>query len=107
MAGERTDEAYQAEGSHEPRECMACRGTGEVISNLGGTPSNVECPWCGGSGVRRREIDAQNRWLAERAEAADAQAPAGADAPVPAAADAPPPSASAAAGAAETPDAAA
>jgi hypothetical protein len=41
---------------------MACRGTGRVISHLGGTPSTVECPWCEGSGLRPAEIDAQEHW---------------------------------------------
>jgi DnaJ-class molecular chaperone len=67
-------------GTHEPRECMACRGTGSVISNLGGSPSTVECPWCAGSGMRPAEVDAQARW-GERdapAEAAgSAEQPAG------------------------------
>jgi hypothetical protein len=44
---------------------MACRGSGQVISNLGGTPSTLACPWCGGSGVRVPGIDAQERWLAQ------------------------------------------
>jgi DnaJ-class molecular chaperone len=34
----------------EPRECTACRGTGQVISNLGGSPQQVPCPWCEGTG---------------------------------------------------------
>ena len=42
---------------------MACRGSGRVISNLGGTPSTVDCPWCDGSGMRVPGIDAQARWL--------------------------------------------
>jgi hypothetical protein len=42
---------------------MACRGSGQVISNLGGTPSQVTCPWCAGSGVRAPDIDAQTGWL--------------------------------------------
>ena len=42
---------------------MPCRGSGRVISNLGGTPSTVTCPWCGGGGVRLAEVDAQARWL--------------------------------------------
>ena len=42
-----------------PQECMPCRGTGRVISNLGGEPSTVPCPWCEGTGVRHPEIDAQ------------------------------------------------
>jgi DnaJ-class molecular chaperone len=39
--------------------CMACRGTGRVISGLGGTPHEVVCPWCRGSGQRIAGIDAQ------------------------------------------------
>jgi hypothetical protein len=54
---------------------MACRGSGHVISNLGGTPSTLECPWCGGSGTRVPGIDAQERWLAQGAEH-DAGSPA-------------------------------
>jgi len=46
---------------------MACRGTGQVISNLGGTPSKRSCPWCGGGGVRQIGIDAQAEWLAAQA----------------------------------------
>ena len=42
---------------------MPCRGTGRVISNLGGTPSSVTCPWCEGGGLRLADIDAQARWL--------------------------------------------
>jgi hypothetical protein len=42
---------------------MACRGSGQVISNLGGTPSTLACPWCGASGERVAGIDAQARWL--------------------------------------------
>jgi hypothetical protein len=38
---------------------MPCRGTGRVISNLGGEQSTVPCPWCGGGGVRLAGIDAQ------------------------------------------------
>ncbi|HEY2142501.1 MAG TPA: hypothetical protein VGG98_10635 [Solirubrobacteraceae bacterium] len=52
----------QAEASHGPRECMPCRGSGQVISNLGGTASTVTCPWCEGSGVRRPGVDAQEKW---------------------------------------------
>jgi hypothetical protein len=47
---------------------MACRGSGKVISNLGGTPSTVSCPWCGGSGERVPGIDAQARWPANEAD---------------------------------------
>lgn len=49
---------------------MACRGTGRVISNLGGSPSTIECPWCGGEGLRPAEVDAQAHWD-ERGEEQD------------------------------------
>jgi hypothetical protein len=45
-----------------PPPCSACRGTGQVVSQLGGTPSTVECPWCEGRGQRLREHDAQEHW---------------------------------------------
>ncbi len=61
MAGDGSD-THENEATHEPRECMACRGTGRVISNLGGSPRTVECPWCEGSGLRQVEIDAQAHW---------------------------------------------
>jgi hypothetical protein len=38
---------------------MACRGSGKVISHLGGTPESIACPWCDGSGKRLTEHDAQ------------------------------------------------
>jgi hypothetical protein len=59
---------------------MACRGSGQVISNLGGAPSSLTCPWCAGGGVRLPELDAQARWLAQ-----DENAPAADPAPEPAA----------------------
>jgi len=63
------DDVDPTEASHTPQECMPCRGTGRVISNLGGTASKVTCPWCEGDGVRHHEIDAQARW--SKAEATD------------------------------------
>jgi hypothetical protein len=47
---------------------MPCRGSGQVISNLGGTPTKVTCPWCAGSGVRDPHADAQAAWRSEDAE---------------------------------------
>jgi len=41
---------------------MPCRGTGQVISNLGGEPRKVACPWCQGTGVRTAGVDAQAGW---------------------------------------------
>jgi DnaJ-class molecular chaperone len=63
MANEKSDDGDRTEEAHQPRECMPCRGSGKVISNLGGEPSTVECPWCGGGGVRRPGTDAQAKWL--------------------------------------------
>jgi DnaJ-class molecular chaperone len=39
--------------------CTPCRGTGRLISGLGGQPHQVTCPWCRGTGVRIPGIDAQ------------------------------------------------
>lgn len=47
-----------------PPACTACRGTGRVVSNLGGSPSSVTCPWCDGTGRRIPDHDAQARFRA-------------------------------------------
>ena len=44
---------------HDPNRCTPCRGTGRVISGLGGEPKPVTCPWCEGTGVRVAGHDAQ------------------------------------------------
>lgn len=54
---------------------MACRGTGKVISSLGGTPSTLTCPWCEGGGMRVADVDAQARWLAQDADGASVGGP--------------------------------
>lgn len=69
MASDSSDSEGAAGDTPQPRECMACRGSGQVISNLGGVPSDVTCPWCDGTGVRVPGIDAQARWLEEDREA--------------------------------------
>jgi DnaJ-class molecular chaperone len=46
-------------------ECSPCRGTGRVISNLGGEPHEVTCPWCDGAGKFVPGRDAQ-QFPAER-----------------------------------------
>jgi DnaJ-class molecular chaperone len=63
VASDSGDSDGQAREAHEPRECMACRGSGRVISNLGGELSELACPWCAGSGVRVTGIDAQAAWI--------------------------------------------
>jgi DnaJ-class molecular chaperone len=52
-ADEPTDETA------EPPACTACRGTGKLISNLGGSSSTVDCPWCEGTGRFIADHDAQ------------------------------------------------
>jgi DnaJ-class molecular chaperone len=49
--------------------CLPCRGTGTVVSNLGGTPHEVRCPWCEGTGFLIPGHDAQ----AARREASEEQ----------------------------------
>jgi DnaJ-class molecular chaperone len=39
--------------------CTPCRGTGRLMSNLGGEPHEVTCPWCDGSGRFDPGRDAQ------------------------------------------------
>ena len=51
----------------ELESCRACHGTGKVISNLGGSPSEVDCPWCEGTGKFIPEHDAQVHWGGEKA----------------------------------------
>ena len=60
---------------------MPCRGTGKVISNLGGHASKVTCPWCEGDGTRHPEIDAQARWLEGEGGAGQESASADEDSP--------------------------
>jgi len=43
----------------DPQPCSVCRGTGTLISNLGGTPSTVTCAWCEGTGTFLGDHDAQ------------------------------------------------
>ena len=42
-----------------PQPCAPCRGTGRLVSGLGGEPHTVTCPWCDGTGVYRPGHDAQ------------------------------------------------
>jgi hypothetical protein len=49
---------------------MACRGGGRVISNLGGMPKEVACPWCEGTGVREDRVPSGAAGEADAAERA-------------------------------------
>jgi DnaJ-class molecular chaperone len=42
-----------------PRPCPPCRGTGRIVSRLGGSASTVTCPWCEGTGQVIPGHDAQ------------------------------------------------
>jgi DnaJ-class molecular chaperone len=53
----------------EPVPCTVCRGTGTLISNLGGSPSTQDCAWCEGTGFFLPDHDAQ---AANRAAAGEA-----------------------------------
>jgi DnaJ-class molecular chaperone len=52
---------------YDRERCSACRGTGQVISTLGGSPNSVACPWCEGSG---RFIPGHDAQAAKRASSA-------------------------------------
>jgi DnaJ-class molecular chaperone len=45
--------------AEDAARCHACRGTGQVVSNLGGKPHQVTCPWCDGTGRFIAGHDAQ------------------------------------------------
>jgi DnaJ-class molecular chaperone len=60
-----SDDAAQTSA---PEPCSACRGTGVVLSNLGGEPHEQPCPWCDGGGVRIPGHDAQAHWRAAAPE---------------------------------------
>ena len=58
----------QAAEPAAPQSCSACRGTGSVISSLGGEPHTLTCPWCDGGGVALLAHDAQAHWRAAEPE---------------------------------------
>jgi DnaJ-class molecular chaperone len=63
----------------EMESCRACHGSGKVISNLGGSPSEVDCPWCEGSGKFILEHDAQAHWGPQKAAEDVEEAPESAE----------------------------
>lgn len=64
-----TPEPDQTATDGAPPECSPCRGTGQVISGLGGVQSTIECPWCEGTGHFIPDHDAQAHFRPEGAEA--------------------------------------
>jgi hypothetical protein len=71
-----------SDGSDESRECMPCRGSGQVISNLGGSPKTVTCPWCSGTGIRQPNVDAQATWRERQAAEVPSGDPSAGEPPV-------------------------
>jgi DnaJ-class molecular chaperone len=59
--------------------CTPCRGSGQVVSRLGGDEHQVTCPWCGGSGRFEPGRDAQE--FAGQGETAGAAGKPNADEP--------------------------
>lgn len=56
------DPAAEPSPAEDERDrCAPCRGTGTVVSGLGGTPREAPCPWCEGTGRRLADHDAQAR----------------------------------------------
>jgi DnaJ-class molecular chaperone len=56
--------------SDDPRAtCTPCRGTGKLVSGLGGNPHEVTCPWCGGTGGFQPGRDAQRSGPADDVKA--------------------------------------
>jgi DnaJ-class molecular chaperone len=65
-----------SETDRDRRICSPCRGSGKVISNLGGERREITCPWCEGSGEFKSEHDAQG--LSEPASTAEGDEPSAA-----------------------------
>jgi DnaJ-class molecular chaperone len=49
----------ETDDSGQPRPCPPCRGTGRIVSRLGGSAQTITCPWCEGSGSVLPGHDAQ------------------------------------------------
>lgn len=55
-----------------PMPCAPCHGQGKLISGAGGTPHEVQCPWCEGTGVTIPGHDAQEARRQDQGGAASA-----------------------------------
>lgn len=62
MAEKQHDDDGRAAVTEAEAGCMPCGGSGRVVSKLGGTDTTLTCPWCEGTGVRTRGLDAQAHW---------------------------------------------
>ena len=48
------------QGATSATACRPCRGTGRLISTLGGDSHQVVCPWCRGTGETIPGINSQD-----------------------------------------------
>ena len=55
------DKSVSETNDQIPTECGVCRGLGKLISNAGGEPHEVPCPWCEGTTKFIPEHDAQEK----------------------------------------------
>lgn len=59
-----------------PLPCAPCRGTGRIVSRLGGSAATVTCPWCEGTGHVIAGHDAQRGQVEDEPEPDDEPPPA-------------------------------
>lgn len=64
-APEETEDPPGGDAPAGPEPCSPCRGTGKVVSQLGGKREEIPCPWCDGGGIRLPEHNAQARFKGE------------------------------------------
>ena len=57
-----TPDAPEDSASQSEQPCSPCRGTGEVVLNVGEETKTEPCPWCEGSGRFIPGHDAQERF---------------------------------------------
>lgn len=55
------DDSPDTTTEEAPPVCAPCRGTGRIVSRLGGSAATVTCPWCEGTGHVIAGHDAQHR----------------------------------------------
>lgn len=62
------DDSTDITTDEAPPACAPCRGTGRIVSRLGGSASTTTCPWCEGTGHVIPGHDAQRREAEEEPE---------------------------------------
>jgi len=69
------------QGAWSATSCRPCRGTGRLISTLGGVSHQVVCPWCHGTGETIPGINAQDAPAEDGLSGQPAEAASTAEAP--------------------------